>query len=68
MKLSEYVRYDGVGLADLVARGQVTAAELAATAQAASDAVNPRLNAIVETWPAQDIPPRAVRRWPACRS
>ncbi|MEU3537170.1 amidase [Streptomyces murinus] len=56
MKLSEYVRYDGVGLADLVARGQVTAAELAATAQAASDVVNPQLNAVVETWPAQDIP------------
>ncbi|MEV7598817.1 amidase [Kitasatospora sp. NPDC089797] len=56
MKLSEYVTYDGVGLADLVARGQVTAAELASTAQAASDAVNPRINAVVETWPAQDAP------------
>ncbi|MFJ8623633.1 amidase [Kitasatospora sp. NPDC093550] len=56
MKLSEYAAHDGIGLADLVARGQVTAAELAAAAQRASDAVNPRLNAVVETWPAQDTP------------
>ncbi|QHC24899.1 amidase [Streptomyces sp. GS7] len=56
MKLSEYVSYDGVGLADLVARGQVTPAELASTAQLASDVVNPQINAVVETWPAQDTP------------
>ncbi|MEU9075444.1 amidase [Kitasatospora sp. NPDC048538] len=56
MKLSEYVTHDGVGLADLVARGQVTAAELAATAQRAADLVNPLINAVVETWPADDTP------------
>ncbi|MBL1116464.1 amidase [Streptomyces sp. 110] len=56
MQLSEYVDYDGVGLADLVARGEVTPAELASTAQLASDVVNPRINAVVETWPAQDTP------------
>jgi amidase len=56
MKLSEYVAYDGVGLADLVARGEVTPAELASTAQRASDVVNPQINAVVETWPAQDTP------------
>ncbi|MCS0599651.1 amidase [Streptomyces sp. LP11] len=56
MKLSEYVRYDGVGLAGLVARGEVTAAELAATARRAADAVNPRVNAVVETWAAEDTP------------
>ncbi|GAA3284462.1 amidase [Streptomyces lavendulae subsp. lavendulae] len=56
MKLSEYVDHDGVGLAGLVARGEVTAAELAATARLASDAVNPMVNAVVETWPAQDAP------------
>lgn len=56
MKLSEYVDHDGVGLAGLVARGEVTAAELAATARQASDAVNPLINAVVETWPAQDAP------------
>ncbi|MFJ3234462.1 amidase [Streptomyces sp. NPDC086787] len=56
MKLSEYVNYDGVGLADLVTRGEVSAAELAATAQLASDLVNPQINAVVETWLAQDAP------------
>ncbi|WP_331733022.1 amidase [Streptomyces sp. NBC_01276] len=56
MKLSEYVEHDGVGLAGLVARGEVTAAELAATARRASDAVNPLINAVVETWPAEDAP------------
>ncbi|MGV9264953.1 amidase [Kitasatospora sp. NPDC003701] len=56
MKLSEYVNHDAVGLADLVARGEVTAAELASTAQRAADLVNPQINAIVETWPAQDSP------------
>lgn len=56
MKLSEYVTYDGVGLADLVARGEVTPAELASIAQQASDVVNPQINAVVETWPAQDTP------------
>ncbi|MBL1098528.1 amidase [Streptomyces coffeae] len=56
MKRSEYVTYDGVGLADLVARGEVAPAELASLAQQASDAVNPRINAVVETWPAQDTP------------
>ncbi|WP_328565033.1 amidase [Streptomyces coelicoflavus] len=56
MKLSEYVTYDGVGLADLAARGEATPEELASAAQRASDAVNPQINAVVETWPAQDTP------------
>ena len=47
MKPSEYTALDGVALADLVARRQVTAAELAATARAAIDDVNPRLNAVI---------------------
>ncbi|MFF3114754.1 amidase [Kitasatospora sp. NPDC057904] len=56
MKLSEYADHDGVALAALVARGDVTAAELAATARLACEAVNPRINAVVETWPAEDAP------------
>ncbi|MGA5823744.1 amidase [Kitasatospora sp. NPDC094028] len=56
MKLSEYVTYDGVGLADLVARRHVSAAELASTALLACETVNPKINAVVETWPAQDTP------------
>ena len=47
MKPAEYTALDGVALAELVARGEVTAAELAATARAAIDAVNPRLNAVI---------------------
>jgi len=47
VKPAEYSAFDGVALADLVARGEVTAAELAATARAAIDEVNPRLNAVI---------------------
>ncbi|MCX5451182.1 amidase [Streptomyces libani] len=53
MKLSEYVTYDAVGLAELVARGEVTGAELEAAALEAVAAVNPLINAVVETWPAE---------------
>ncbi|MFD7084188.1 amidase [Streptomyces sp. NPDC059918] len=58
MELHEYTRYDAVGLAGLVARGEVTAAELAGAARAAIAAVNPRINAVVESWPAEDAPVR----------
>ena len=47
MKPTEYAALDGVALAELVARGEVSAAELADTARAAIDAVNPRLNAVI---------------------
>ncbi|MFJ3876762.1 amidase [Streptomyces sp. NPDC090077] len=56
MELHEYTQYDAVGLARLVARGEVTAAELADAARAAMAAVNPQLNAVVESWPAEDEP------------
>lgn len=56
MELHEYTQYDAVGLAGLVARGEVTAAELTGAAQAAMVAVNPRINAVVESWPAEDSP------------
>lgn len=56
MELHEYTRYDAVGLAGLMARGEVTAAELAAAARAATAAVNPLINAVVESWPAEDTP------------
>src|SRR5256885_17112688 len=51
MKLEEYVRYDAVGLAELVRRREVSARELAETALAAIALVNPRINAVVETFP-----------------
>ncbi|MFE4371743.1 amidase [Streptomyces sp. NPDC056835] len=56
MRVTEYVSFDAVGLAELVAKGEVTPAELEAAAREAAQAVNPRINAIVETWPADDEP------------
>ncbi|MEV0278827.1 amidase [Streptomyces sp. NPDC050610] len=56
MKVAEYVRFDAIGLAELVATGEVTPAELEAAAREAAQAVNPRINAIVETWPTDDEP------------
>ncbi|MFB7594054.1 amidase [Streptomyces sp. NPDC056160] len=56
MKVTEYVKFDAVGLADLVARGEVTPAELEAAAREATRAVDPRINAVVETWPTDDEP------------
>lgn len=44
MKLNDYVEHDAIGLAELVGKGEVTPAELAACANAAIDAVNPALN------------------------
>ncbi|MEV5662556.1 amidase [Streptomyces flaveolus] len=56
MRVSEYVDFDAVGLAELVAKGEVSPAELQAAAREAAQVVNPRINAIVETWPADDEP------------
>jgi amidase len=47
MKLDEYARYDGLGLAALVRSGEVSAGEVVETAQKAIDAVNPTLNAVI---------------------
>jgi amidase len=51
MKLAEYASYDAIGLADLVARKQVSSKELARTAAKAVEAVNGELNAVVELYP-----------------
>ncbi|WP_108989820.1 amidase [Streptomyces coelicoflavus] len=56
MRVSEYVRHDAVGLAELMARGEVSPAEVEAAAREAVRAVNPALDAVVETWPADDRP------------
>ncbi|WP_318216844.1 amidase [Streptomyces sp. SCL15-6] len=56
MRVTEYVDFDAVGLAELVAKGEVSPAELQAAAREAAQVVNPRINAIVETWPADDEP------------
>ncbi|EHN12585.1 6-aminohexanoate-cyclic-dimer hydrolase [Patulibacter medicamentivorans] len=47
MQHDDYQRYDGLGLAALVADGEVTAGELLDAARARAAAVNPRINAIV---------------------
>ena len=51
MKLAEYASHDALGLAALVASGQVSPTELAATAASAIAAINPAINAVVETYP-----------------
>ena len=51
MNLVDYSRCDGLALAELVARRQVSPLELARAAAAAIDAVNPAVNAVVETYP-----------------
>lgn len=51
MKLSEYVRYDAMGLAALVAKREVSNEELRTAAAQAIDKVNPLINAVVEHWP-----------------
>jgi amidase len=43
----EYGNYDALGLAELIARRQVSAGEVLEAALARADAVNPRLNAII---------------------
>ncbi|MDJ0953756.1 MAG: amidase family protein [Acidimicrobiia bacterium] len=45
--IADYENYDALGLADLVAAGEVTAAELVETAIARAEALNPQLNAII---------------------
>lgn len=47
MKFEDYVRYDALGLADLVDRGEVAASELLDAAIARTERVNPALNAVV---------------------
>ncbi|GAC1553625.1 MAG: amidase family protein [Myxococcales bacterium] len=66
MKLAEYAKYDALGLADLVARKQVTAKELAQTAAAAIARMNPALNAVVETYPdrIEDLDERTLGNGP----
>jgi amidase len=55
MRLDEYVRYDAVGLADLVRRRKISAPELARTALAAIAVVNPKINAVIETYPERAV-------------
>jgi len=51
MNLAEYASYDALGLAELVARKQVTPKELAQAAAAAKEKVDDAVNAVVELYP-----------------
>jgi amidase len=51
MNLAEYSAFDGLGLAELVAKRQASPRELAQTAAAAIEKANPALGAVVETYP-----------------
>ena len=51
MKIAEYASYDALGLAELVAKKQVTPKELADTAAAAIKLGQPKVGAVVETYP-----------------
>ena len=53
MRHDEYVRYDGLGLAKLIQNGEVTATEVLQAAIARRNAVNPAINAVVESWDEQ---------------
>lgn len=48
MKASEYIDYDGLGLAELVRDGEVTPAELAQCAAQLVEQRNPAINAVLE--------------------
>lgn len=50
MNLNDYCSYDGLGLVDLIKKGEITAKELAEAAIKAAESVNPHINAIIETY------------------
>jgi len=60
ISLADYSSRDGLGLAELVARKEVTSEELVETALAAIEKVNPRLNAVLQTLP--DLARTEIRR------
>ena len=51
MDLTEYARHDALGIAGLIARGEVSAREIALTAMHAIATANGDINAVVETYP-----------------
>lgn len=58
MNLNEYSSHDALGLAALIAKGDVAAHEVTAAALAACQQVNPHINAVVEPWPDEVVMPR----------
>lgn len=50
MKAAEYTSFDAVGLAELIAKGEVKAEEVKYAALNATRAVNSKIHAVIETW------------------
>lgn len=50
MRHDEYARYDALGLAELIQSGEVSAEEVLQAAISRRQAVNPSINAVVESW------------------
>lgn len=50
MNLSEYGRFDGLGLAELIRKKEVTPREVAECALAGVHKINPKINAVIETY------------------
>jgi len=53
MNLAEFATYDGVGLAELVAKKKISIGELAQTVLDGVEKVNPQINAVIEVYPEQ---------------
>ena len=51
MHLAEYSQYDGLGLAELVRKKEVTCKELGELLLDGVEKVNPQINAVIETYP-----------------
>ena len=65
MNINEYATLDATALGELVAGGEVSAAELASAARAAYEALNPTLNAILEFYDdAESVPGSASGIFP----
>lgn len=54
MNATEYASFDGVGLSDLISRGEVSAREVASAALCALHAIDPKINAVIESWDPED--------------
>lgn len=60
MKLSDYVSFDGLGLAELVRKGEVSSSELTKAAFKASDAVNDKIFAVAPVYTALEKIPKEL--------
>ncbi len=51
MQFENYISYDGLGLADLIQKGETTQQEICDTAINIIEQLNPTLNAVIDLWP-----------------